>query len=176
MGDGAESGSLSVSSWSVDSITAFSSSSSSMQLNRGEQVELHELSLLRSVVRSIYMDSADDKDESDVEGADEAQVPTEGGLRPFIPPLVSSPIQLETVPEGDESSSSNEHFYTLQNRVSLVADRYRSELARSFQSQLAQELASDEDYNISALWPDTVDENTVERVSKFKCYISPFSF
>ena len=154
-----------MSSWSVDSITTFSSSSSSIQLNRGEQVELHELRLLRSVVRSIYMDSADDEGEPDMEGTAEDQVPAEGGLRPFIP-LVSSPIQLETVPEGEESSSSSEHFFTPQNRVSLVADRYQSELARSFQSHLAQELASDEDYNLAGLWPEAGDEDTVERVSK----------
>ena len=112
------------------------------------------------------MDSADDEDEPDMEGTADDQVPAEGGLRPFIPPLVSSPIQLETVPEGEESSSSSEHFFTPQNRVSLVADRYRSELARSFQSHLAQELASEEDYNLTGLWPEAGDEDTVERVNK----------
>ena len=114
------------------------------------------------------MDSADDEDEPDMEGTADDQVPAEGGLRPFIPPLVSSPIQLETVPEGEESSSSSssELFVTPQNRVSLVADQYRSELARSFQSQLAQELASEEDYNLTGLWPEAGDEDTVERVNK----------
>ena len=106
MGDEPESGGSLESSWSVDSITIYSSSSSSIRMNRGEQVELHELRLLRSVVRSIYMDSADDEDDSEPEDADDAEVPVEGGLRPFIPPLNVS--QLDTVPEDEEDSSSRE--------------------------------------------------------------------
>ena len=72
--DGNESGSSSDSCWSVESITTNFSSSSSIQVNRGEQVELHELRLLRSVVRSIYY-SADDEDDSDPEESSEASVP-----------------------------------------------------------------------------------------------------
>ena len=106
MGDETESGGSSESSWSVDSITTFSSSSSSLRMNRGEQVELHELRLLRSVVRSIYMDSADDEDESEPDDSSEAPVPAEGGLRPFIPPLNAR--QLDTVQEDEEDSSSRE--------------------------------------------------------------------
>ena len=72
--DGDESGSSSDSCWSVESITTNFSSSSSLQVNRGEQIELHELRLLRSVVRSIYH-SADDGNNSDPEESSEAPVP-----------------------------------------------------------------------------------------------------
>ena len=58
-------------------------------MNRGEQIELHELRLLRSVVRSIYY-SADDEEDSEVEDAVEDPIPTEDGLRLFVPPLVAS--------------------------------------------------------------------------------------
>ena len=173
MGDEAESGSSSESSWSVDSITTFSSSSSSIRMNRGEQVELHELRLLRSVVRSIYMDSADDEDESEPEDSADADVPAEGGLCPFIPPLVNT-SQLDTVEEDEENSSSRE---SSPIRVSLVAEQYRSELACSYQAQLIQELSSAEDYNLAGLWPEDDREHAVERVNKFfKCYIMRFSF
>ena len=103
----------------MDSITTFSSSSSSIRVNRGEQVELHELRLLRSVVRSIYMDSADDEDDSEPEDSSEAPVPAEGGLRPFIPPLLNT-NQLNTVEEDEETSSSRESSPV---RVSLVAEQ-----------------------------------------------------
>ena len=178
-GDGNETGSSTVSSWSVDSVATFSSSSTSIQRSRGEQVELHELRLLRSVVRSIYMDSADDENESNTEDVEEAQVPAEGaegGLRPFLPPLVSTPAPLNPVPEDDESSSSDDDFSTPQNRVSLISNSYRSGLAQSFQAQLAQELSGNDDYDISGLWPEAVDDNSVEPVSKFSRCISLLVF
>ena len=130
-------------------------------MNQGEQVELHELRLLRSVVRSIYMDSADDEDDSEPEDADDAEVPVEGGLRPFIPPLNVS--QLDTVPEDEEDSSSRESSPIW---VSLVADQYRSNLARSYQAQLIQELSSAEDYNLSGIWNEDDREHAVERVKQ----------
>ena len=163
MGDEVESGGSSESSWSVDSITTFSSSSSSIRVNRGEQVELHELRLLRSVVRSIYMDSTDDEDDSEPEDSFEALVPAEGGLHPFIPPLLNT-NQLDTVEEDEETSSSRESSPV---RVSLVAEQYQSELARSYQAQLVEDLSSAEDYNLAGLWPEDDREHAVERVNKF---------
>ena len=150
--DGNESGSSSDSCWSVESITTNFSSSSSIQVNRGEQVELHELRLLRSVVRSIYY-SADDEDDSDPEESSEAPVPEEGGLRPFIPHLLDS-NQLHTVEEDEETDTSRE---TSPIPVSLVGTpcSSRHELDSS----------SAEDYDISGLWDDE-SADTVEQVKQ----------
>ena len=134
-------------------------------MNRGEQVELHELRLLRSVVRSIYY-SADDEDDSEPEDAVEDQVPAGGGLYPFIPSLVTSD-PLEAVQEVDESSSSEHSGST--PRIPPISGQYQSERARYHQSQLAQELASTEDYNLAGLWPEEC-EDTVEQVNKFFLY------
>ena len=156
--DGNESGSSSDSCWSVESITTNFSSSSSIQVNRGEQVELHELRLLRSVVRSIYY-SADDEDDSDPEESSEAPVPEEGGLRPFIPHLLDS-NQLHTVEEDEETDTSRE---TSPIPVSLVGTpcSSRHELDSS----------SAEDYDISGLWDDE-SADTVEQVKQnFFCII-----
>ena len=98
-------------------------------------MELHELRLLRSVVRSIYMDSADVEDDSEVEDATEDQVPAGGGLRPFIPPLINSD-PLETVQEDDESSS-REHSVSSAHRIPPITGQYQSKRARYYQSQLA---------------------------------------
>ena len=116
----------------MDSITTFSSSSSSIRVDRGEQVELHELRLLRSVVRSIYY-SADDEEDSEVEDATEDQVSAGGGLRPFIPPLIN-PDPLETVQEDDENSSS-EHSVSTVHRIPPTSGQYQSERARHYQYQ-----------------------------------------
>ena len=110
------------------------------------------------------MDSADDEDESEPDDSSEAPVPAEGGLRPFIPPLLNNNSQLDTVQEDEEDSSSRE---SSPIRVSLVADQYRSELAREYQSQLVQDLSSAEDYNLAGLWPEDDREHAVERVNKF---------
>ena len=109
------------------------------------------------------MDSADDPDESEPRDSAEANVPAEGGLPPFIPPLINN-SQLDTVQEDEEDSSSRE---SSPIRVSLVADQYRSELAREYQSQLVQDLSSAEDYNLAGLWPEDDREHAVERVNKF---------
>ena len=45
-----------------------------------------------------------------------------------------------------------------------MADQYRSNLARSYQAQLIQELSSAEDYNLSGLWNEDDREHAVERV------------
>ena len=65
------------------------------------------------------MDSADDEDDSEPEDSSEAPVPAEGGLRPFIPPLLNT-NQLNTVEEDEETSSSRESSPV---RVSLVAEQ-----------------------------------------------------
>ena len=147
--DGNESGSSSDSCWSVESITTNFSSSSSIQVNRGEQVELHELRLLRSVVRSIYY-SADDEDDSDPEESSEASVPEEGGLRPFIPSLLDS-NQLDTVEEDEETETSRE---TSPIPVSLVGAGH--ELDSS----------SAEEYDISGLWDEEESDGAVEQVKQ----------
>ena len=151
--DGNESGSSSDSCWSVESITTNFSSSSSIQVNRGEQVELHELRLLRSVVRSIYY-SADDEDDSDPEESSEASVQEEGGLRPFIPSLLDS-NQLDTVEEDEETETSRE---TSPIPVSLVGAQYSSghEL----------DLSSAEEYDISGLWDEDERDEAVEQVKQ----------
>ena len=137
----------------MESITTNFSSSSSIQVNRGEQVELHELRLLRSVVRSIYY-SADDEDDSDPEESSEAPVPEEGGLRPFIPPLLDS-HQLDTVEEDEETESSRE---TSPIPVSLVGEQCPS--------RLEQDSSSAEDYNISELWDEDDGEHAIEQVKQ----------
>ena len=149
--DGDESGSSSDSCWSVESITTNFSSSSSLQVNRGEQIELHELRLLRSVVRSIYH-SADDGNNSDPEESSEAPVPEEGSLRPFIPSLLDS--QLHTVEEDEETETSRE---TSPIPVSLVSAACSSH---------ELDLSSAEDYEISGLWEDDSEE-AVEQVKQF---------
>ena len=121
-----------------------------MTMNRGERVELHELRLLRSVVRSIYY-SADDEDDSGPEESSEAPVPEEGGLRPFIPSLLDS-NQLDTVEEDEETETSRE---TSPIPVSLVGCSSRHELDSS----------SAEEYNISGLWEDHGEE-AVEQVKQ----------
>ena len=88
-------------------------------------MELHELRLLRSFVRSIYY-SADDEDDSEPEESSEAPAPAEGGLRPFIPPLLDT-NQLDTVEEDEETESSRE---SSPIRVSLVAEQYHSRLVQ----------------------------------------------
>ena len=138
----------------MESITTSFSSSSSLQVNRGEQIELHELRLLRSVVRSIYY-SADDEDDSEPEESSEAPIPEEGGLRPFIPPLLDS-NQLDTVEEDEETESSKE---TSPIPVSLVG--------APGSSRHVQDLSSAEDYNISGLWNEDDRECAVEQVNKF---------
>ena len=109
------------------------------------------------------MDSADDEDDSEPEDSSEAPVPAEGGLRPFIPPLLNT-NQLNTVEEDEETSSSRESSPV---RVSLVAEQYQSELARSYQAQLVEDLSSAEDYNLAGLWPEDDREHAIERVNKF---------
>ena len=132
-------------------------------MNRGEQIELHELRLLRSVVRSIYY-SADDEEDSEVEDAVEDPIPAEDGLRLFVPPLVASD-PLEAVQEVDESSSSEHSGST--PCIPPMAGQYQSELAREFHSRLVQDLSSAEDYDISGLWNEDDREHTVEQVNKF---------
>ena len=151
--DGNESGSSSDSCWSVESITTNFSSSSSIQVNRGEQVELHELRLLRSVVRSIYY-SADDEDDSDPEESSEASVPEEGGLRPFILPLLDS-HQLDTVEEDEETETSRE---TSPIPVSLVGAQHSS--------RHELDLSSAEEYDISGLWDEDDRDEAVEQVKQ----------
>ena len=117
---------------------------------------MHELRLLRSVVRSIYY-SADDEDDSDPEESSEAPIPEEGGLRPFIPSLLDS-NQLDTMEEDEETKTSRE---TSPIPVSLVGCSSRHELDSS----------SAEEYNISGLWEDDGEE-AVEQVKQiFFCII-----
>ena len=146
--DGDESGSSSDSCWSVESITTNFSSSSSLQVNRGEQIELHELRLLRSVVRSIYH-SADDGNNSDPEESSEAPVPEEGSLRPFIPSLLDS--QLHTVEEDEETETSRE---TSPIPVSLVGAGHDLDSS------------SAEEYDISGLWDEDDSDGAVEQVKQ----------
>ena len=155
-------------SWSSSSVaTVISSSSSSVQVHHQEQFELREVNQLQPVIKNAYQESGDDGPESKVV-PNEVSVPREGKLRPFNPPLISSPIPLDPVSDADEDSSSEDPFSTPMNRISIISNSYRSELAQSFQSQLAQDLSVSGDYNISDLWPEIVDQDTVERVSKKK--------
>ena len=114
---------------------------------------MHELRLLRSVVRSIYY-SADDEDDSEPEESSEAPIPEEGGLRPFIPPLLDS-NQLDTVEEDEETESSRE---SSPIRV--------SPMAKQCPSRLEQDSSSAEDYDISELWDEDDREQAVEQVKQ----------
>ena len=150
-------------SWSSSSVTTVTSSSSSgVQFHLQEQFELREVSLLQPVINNVYLES-DDGPEPEVV----SDKISEGGLRPFNPPLVSSPIPLDPVSEASEDSSSEDTFSTPINRISIISNSYRSELAQTFQSQLAQDLSVSGDYGISDLWPEVFDQNTVEWVSKY---------
>ena len=162
-------------SWSSSSVTTVTSNSSLVQVHHQEQYELREVHLLQPVINNVYQESGDDGPKPEVV-SNEVSVPREGGLRPFNPPLVSSPIPLDAVSEADEGSSSEDLFSTPVNRISIISNSYRSELAQSFQSQLAQDLSVSGDYDISDLWPESVDQNTVERVSKFFRQISCMNF
>ena len=154
-------------SWSSSSVTTVTSSSSSgVQVHRQEQFELREVCLLQPIINNVYQESGDDGPEPEVESG-EISVPREGGLRPFNPPLVSSPIPLDPVSEASEDSSAEDIFSTPVNRISIISNSYRSELAQTFQAQLAQDLSVSGDYDISDLWPEVFDQNTVEQASKY---------
>ena len=154
-------------SWSSSSVTTVTSSSSSgVQVHRQEQFELREVCLLQPIINNVYQESGDDGPEPEVESG-EISVPREGGLRPFNPPLVSSPIPLDPVSEAREDSSAEDIFSTPVNRISIISNSYRSELAQTFQAQFAQDLSVSGDYDISDLWPEVFDQNTVEQASKY---------
>ena len=161
-------------SWSSSSVTTVTSSSSSgVQVHRQEQFELREVCLLQPIINNVYQGSGDDGPEPEVESG-ELSVPREGGLRLFNPPLVSSPIPLDPVSEASEDSSAEDTFSTPVNRISIISNSYRSELAQTFQAQLAQDLSVSGDYGISDLWPEVFDQNTVEQVSKYFRQKNPF--
>ena len=175
----------SFSSWSHSSTSTMTSSSASASVAsvrvRNDVVELHELRLLRSIVREIYMDSGDadngdsgDADNGDSGDADNEYTPeepsevpdtAEGGLRPFIPPLRSTPLPSNSAPDYSEGESSEDEFSTPEARVVAISNSFRSEAAQAMQASLVKELAGVQEYGINRLWPEAVNQPSGEQVT-----------
>ena len=183
----------SFSSWSHSSTSTMTSSSASASVAsvhvRNDVVELHELRLLRSIVREIYMDSGDadngdsgdaknvdsgDADNGDSGDADNESTPeepsevpdtAEGGLRPFIPPLRSTPLPSNSAPDYSEGESSEDEFSTPEARVVAISNSFRSEAAQAMQASLVKELAGVQEYGINRLWPEAVNQPSGEQVT-----------
>lgn len=175
----------SFSSWSHSSTSTMTSSSASASVAsvrvRNDVVELHELRLLRSIVREIYMDSGDadngdsgDADNGDSGDADNESTPeepsevpdtAEGGLRPFIPPLRSTPLPSNSAPDYSEGESSEDEFSTPEARVVAISNSFRSEAAQAMQASLVKELAGVQEYGINRLWPEAVNQPLGEQVT-----------
>ena len=175
----------SFSSWSHSSTSTMTSSSASASVAsvrvRNDVVELHELRLLRSIVREIYMDSGDadngdsgDADNGDSGDADNESTPeepsevpdtAEGGLRPFIPPLRSTPLPSNSAPDYSEGESSEDEFSTPEARVVAISNSFRSEAAQAMQASLVKELAGVQEYGINRLWPEAVNQLSGEQVT-----------
>ena len=175
----------SFSSWSHSSTSTMTSSSASASVAsvrvRNDVVELHELRLLRSIVREIYMDSGDadngdsgDADNGDSGDADNESTPeepsevpdtAEGGLRPFIPPLRSTPLPSNSATDYSEGESSEDEFSTPEARVVAISNSFRSEAAQAMQASLVKELAGVQEYGINRLWPEAVNQPSGEQVT-----------
>ena len=137
------------------------SSSSSTSITsvrfRNDAVELHELRLLRSIVREIYRDTGDAEDENtgDAEDEDSGESENEeahdepsevhdvadGGLQPFIPMLNEYVNPSDGTPDFSEEESSDDEFSTPEARAVAIHNSFQSEAAQSVQASLVKELA-----------------------------------
>ena len=160
----------SMSSWDQSSTSIMTSSSVSVSTTTGrsERVELHELRLLQSIVREIYMDSGETEEsdnDSDLEGPDDPADTVEVGLRPFIPPLnSSSPVPLDPVAELSEDDSA-EDLPIPGPRAMTIPHSFRSAAAQAVQASLANDLAETENYGIADLWSESTGQSSGDQVN-----------